>query len=381
MYPYQHAEVEHLRMVVQQLRIGGRDDVAESLVELLAALEHMGRTGSTLLTLSTGEPLPGWRAAAFFAGQEPYRPTCPRVGDRVRLTYGDGSTVTGEWRYDTTDGDDDHPNGRPYVLSDADAEQHFHVTGPARRDVTRMGHPADGWDRSLADAATIVHSAWTASPRAADVAVGGDVDPLDECFGCGGYADGKLVCVAAEDCTAAHVRRGRHHKTRWCVLCGHEATARVTAWIPVVQVVAAALERDTDVAFDEPRMLAGASVCGATCAQLWVRQTRDLPRWGGMETRDQLMWRLDTGWRYEPDDGDLPPALYAAVRAARTAEAHLVRLSTDVLRADYDNSATSVRLVREQASLLLDAALALDADLDEETGTPHAGDDSRIANR
>lgn len=75
-----------------------------------------------------GQPLDRDEYAAVLTEQAD--PTGPAEGDRVRLTYGDGSTVTGEWAY--VGGDVEG-----MALLTDDGPVHHHVTGQVRRDVIR----------------------------------------------------------------------------------------------------------------------------------------------------------------------------------------------------------------------------------------------------
>ncbi len=74
-----------------------------------------------------GRPLDRDEYAAMLTEQ--VDPTEPTEGDRVRLTYGDGSTIEGTWTYIEVD-------DSWAVLTDA-GKTHTHVTGQVRRDVVR----------------------------------------------------------------------------------------------------------------------------------------------------------------------------------------------------------------------------------------------------
>ncbi len=75
-----------------------------------------------------GEPLDREQYAATLAEQAD--PTAPAEGDRVRLTYSDGSVVVGEWTF--VGGDVEG-----MALLTDDGHVHSHVTGQVRRDIIR----------------------------------------------------------------------------------------------------------------------------------------------------------------------------------------------------------------------------------------------------
>lgn len=84
--------------------------------QIAADYEQRGSIAALLCQCCT-EELADWLYRA--------NPGAPREGDRVRLTYGDGSSVEGTWRA---------------VLERDDGHLHTHTRGQVRRDVlTRVG--------------------------------------------------------------------------------------------------------------------------------------------------------------------------------------------------------------------------------------------------
>lgn len=75
-----------------------------------------------------GRPLDREQYAALLSEQAD--PTGPAEGDRVRLTYRDGSTVEGKWAF--VGGDVEG-----MALLTDDGHVHKHVTGQIRRDIVR----------------------------------------------------------------------------------------------------------------------------------------------------------------------------------------------------------------------------------------------------
>lgn len=85
------------------------------------------RLTATVTSLDA-EPLDRDEYAAALSEQAD--PAGPAEGDRVQLTYGDGSTVTGEWSYMGGDVEG-------MVLLADDGRVHKHTTGQVRRDIIK----------------------------------------------------------------------------------------------------------------------------------------------------------------------------------------------------------------------------------------------------
>lgn len=107
---------------------------------LIAAIEETG-TGDTVWTRAYGTvhiaPDPGDLADALLAAG--WRrsvvdsvPSGPQPGDRVQLTYGDGSTVEGIWEIDPD------PEGHGFLVRRDDGTTHGHTTGHVMRDVIEV---------------------------------------------------------------------------------------------------------------------------------------------------------------------------------------------------------------------------------------------------
>ena len=129
----------------------GLDVAVDALAWVDTDVEGLARERPTATARGT-DGLPLDRDDYARALSEQADPTGPAEGDRVRLTYGDGSTVEGRWAF--VGGDVEGPA----LLTDA-GSVHAHVTGQVRRDVleraTRPRLPLLTHDEAVAAAALL----------------------------------------------------------------------------------------------------------------------------------------------------------------------------------------------------------------------------------
>lgn len=317
---------ETLRSAALRMRESGHPDVAESLTNLLLVANGynnaMGRT----------DEVPGWNAAVFLAGR--IADQGPKPGDRVAVTYPDGTTVTGEWGYDGPSADE--PLGSPYVVRDDDGDRERHVTGAVHVEITRLANRVYGWDVPLGQAATVLRSAWTPGEDFPD-------EP-EACHGCGREAQtGALACTHSTSCTCRACLIKTHEYSRWCGMCGQATRYRAVAWVPVPQFGVEVGLDDAEVEHFTPPLelwhpqeVAAAYVCSAPCTHQWVQKASV----GLVETipaREvaHVKFRIEA-YRYAPGRHDLPRPMWNAYMAARTV-AHAV----DAMATTWVNAAPS----------------------------------------
>lgn len=347
-------DVDRAREAVALLQRAGRADVAESIDSYLDGVEHYA---------SADDPDPaGWRAFAYFLQRELYDPAGPCVGDRVRLTYADGSGCTGEWHYEPASAD--YPHGRPYVLRDDDGSHHTHTAGHVRREVTRLAPRPHGWTLDLERAALVVRSAWSPGPRPEDVDLGDDVDPADRDTGCHGCVDGGTACRCAAECTCDVCHHRDYERRRWCA-CGQPATRRVIAWQPAPQTVvgdpvdadtAASAPRRTDPGeFAEVLDVGDVTVCSLPCARTWITEHRArLAEFHNGALAGDVLYRVED-WAYQPDDADMPRALFDAREHGRRVSYAMAKAAEHWVAGEAVKAANFVTAARVNLAGLLDA--------------------------